>query len=144
MKEMADTLALELVEKRMAAESVSLVIGYSKDSHLPTGGTRRMVVCTSSHQKLAERLEQVYRETTRRNAPIRSINIGFGGLTAEENSGFDLFMDPQAEEKEKNMQHAIIDIKHRFGKNSLIRAMSLQERATARKRNNLVGGHNGG
>jgi DNA polymerase V len=53
-------------------------------------------------------------------------------------------MDPQAEEKEKNMQHAIIDIKHRFGKNSLIRAMSLQERATARKRNNLVGGHNGG
>lgn len=144
MKEMADTLALELVEKRMAAESVSLVIGYSKDSHLPTGGTRRMVVCTSSHQKLAERLEQIYRETTRRNAPIRSINIGFGGLTAEENSGFDLFMDPQAEEKEKNMQHAIIDIKQRFGKNSLIRAMSLEERATARKRNNLIGGHNGG
>ena len=144
MKEMADTLALELVEKRMAAESVSLVIGYSKDRHLPTGGTRRMVVCTSSHQTLAERLEQIYRETTRRNAPIRSINIGFGGLTAEENSGFDLFMDPQAEEKEKNMQHAIIDIKQRFGKNSLIRAMSLQERATARKRNNLIGGHNGG
>ena len=144
MKEMADTLALELVEKRMAAESVSLVIGYSKDRHLPTGGTRRMVVCTSSHQKLAERLEQIYRETTRRNAPIRSINIGFGGLTAEENSGFDLFMDPQAEEKEKNMQHAIIDIKQRFGKNSLIRAMSLEERATARKRNNLIGGHNGG
>ena len=103
-----------------------------------------MVVCTSSHQKLAERLEQIYRETTRRNAPIRSINIGFGGLTAEENSGFDLFMDPLAEEKEKNMQHAIIDIKQRFGKNSLIRAMSLEERATARKRNNLIGGHNGG
>ena len=144
MKEMADTLALELVEKRMAAESVSLVIGYSKDSHLPTGGMRRMVVCTSSHQKLVERLEQIYRQTTRRNAPIRSINIGFGGLTAEENSGFDLFMDPQAEEKEKNMQHAIIDIKQRFGKNSLIRAMSLEERATARKRNNLIGGHNGG
>lgn len=42
------------------------------------------------------------------------------------------------------MQHAIIDIKQRFGKNSLIRAMSLEERATARKRNNLIGGHNGG
>ena len=49
-----------------------------------------------------------------------------------------------AEEKEKNMQNAIIDIKRRFGKNSLIKAMSLQEKATGIRRNNMVGGHNGG
>ena len=59
-------------------------------------------------------------------------------------STFDLFMDPAAEEKEKNMQNAIIDIKRRFGKNSLIKAMSLQEKATGIRRNNIVGGHNGG
>lgn len=144
MKEMADTLALELVEKRLAAETVSLMIGYSKDCHLPTGGTRRLMTCTGSHRKLAERLEQLYRETTKKNMPIRSINIGFGGLTSEENSGFDLFMDPAQEEKEKNMQHAILDIKQRFGKNALIKAMSLQSKATGIRRNNMVGGHNGG
>ena len=59
-------------------------------------------------------------------------------------STFDLFMDPAAEEKEKNMQNAIIDIKRRFGKNSLIKAMSLQEKATGIRRNNMGGGHNGG
>ena len=59
-------------------------------------------------------------------------------------STFDLFMDPAAEEKEKNMQNAIIDIKRRFGKNSLIKAMRLQEKATGIRRNNMVGGHNGG
>lgn len=144
MKEMVDTLALELVEKKLAAECVSLAIGYSGDVYLPTGGTRRMTVCTGSHQKLAERMEQLYRETTRRNAPIRSINIGFGGLTGEENSGFDLFMDPAAEEREKNMQQAIIDIKQRFGKNALIKAMSLEKKATGIRRNQMVGGHNGG
>lgn len=144
LKEMADNLSLELVEKKLAAESVSLMVGYSKDCRLPTGGTKRMTVCTNSHRKLAERLEQLYKETTHRNAPIRSLNIGFCGLTPEENSGFDLFMDPAAEEKEKNMQRAIIDIKQRFGKNSLIKAMSLQNRATGIRRNNMVGGHNGG
>lgn len=144
MKEMVDTLALELVEKKLAADYVSLVVGYSDDAYLPTGGNRRLTVCTGSHQKLAERMEQLYRETTRRNVPIRSINIGFGGLTGEENSGFDLFMDPAAEEKEKNMQQAIIDIKQRFGKNALIKAMSLEKKATGIRRNQMVGGHNGG
>lgn len=144
MKEMVDTLALELVEKKLAADYVSLVVGYSDDAYLPTGGNRRLTVCTGSHQKLAERMEQLYRETTRRNVPIRSINIGFGGLTGEENSGFDLFMDPAAEEKEKNMQQAIINIKQRFGKNALIKAMSLEKKATGIRRNQMVGGHNGG
>lgn len=144
MKEMVDTLALELVEKRLAADYVSLMVGYSNDAYLPTGGNRRLTVCTNSHQKLAERMEQLYRDTTRRNVPIRSINIGFGGLTGEENSGFDLFMDPAAEEKEKNMQQAIIDIKQRFGKNALIKAMSLEKKATGIRRNQMVGGHNGG
>lgn len=144
MKEMVDTLALELVEKKLAADYVSLVVGYSDDVYLPTGGNRRLTVCTGSHQKLAERMEQLYRETTRRNVPIRSINIGFGGLTGEENSGFDLFMDPAAEEKEKNMQQAIINIKQRFGKNALIKAMSLEKKATGIRRNQMVGGHNGG
>lgn len=144
LREMTDTLALELVEKKLAAESVSLMIGYSKDIHTPTGGTRRLTGCTGSHKKLAERMEQLYRETTRKNLPIRSISIGFGGLTDEADSVIDLFMDPAAEEKERNMQHAILDIKRRFGKNSLIKAMSLQPKATGMRRNNMVGGHNGG
>lgn len=144
MKEMADVLSLELVEKKKAAQSVSLAIGYSKDQRPPTGGTRRLLTLTSSHKKLAEALERIYRDTTKQNTPIRSINISFGGLAPEEESGFDLFMSPQEEEKEKNIRHAIIDIKNRYGKNALISAMSLQERATARKRNQLVGGHNEG
>lgn len=144
LKEMADTLVLELVEKGLAAESVALTVGYSKDVMPPTGGTRRLSVITASKRKLTEQLVQLYEETTRRKYPIRSINIGFGGLTDEMYTGMDLFMDPAEEEKEKKMQHAIIDIKRRFGKNSLIMGMSLQEKATGIRRNNMVGGHNGG
>ena len=144
MKEMADTLILELVEKKLAAGSVSLTVGYSKDVFPPTGGTRKLSGFTGSRRKLTEEFVRLYNDTTRRNYPIRSINIGLGGLVEDVYSTFDLFMDPAAEEKEKNMQNAIIDIKRRFGKNSLIKAMSLQEKATGIRRNNMVGGHNGG
>ncbi len=144
LKEMADALVLELVEKKLAAESVWLAVGYSKDVHSPTGGSRRLVGCTGSHRKLSAQLEQLYRETTKKNLPIRSINIGFGGVTDDIYTTMDLFMDPAEEEKEKNMQNAIIDIKRRFGKNALIKAMSLQDKATGIRRNNMVGGHNGG
>ena len=144
MKEMADTLILELVEKKLAAGSVSLTVGYSKDVFPPTGGTRKLSGFTGSRRKLTEEFIRLYNDTTRRKYPIRSINIGLGGLVEDVYSTFDLFMDPAAEEKEKNMQNAIIDIKRRFGKNSLIKAMSLQEKATGIRRNNMVGGHNGG
>lgn len=144
MKEMVDTLILELVEKKLAAGSVSLTVGYSKDVFPPTGGTRKLSGFTGSRRKLTEEFVRLYNDTTRRKYPIRSINIGLGGLVEDVYSTFDLFMDPAAEEKEKNMQNAIIDIKRRFGKNSLIKAMSLQEKATGIRRNNMVGGHNGG
>lgn len=144
LKEMTETLTLELVEKKMAAGSVSLTVGYSKDVMPPTGGTRKLTVCTNSHRKLLERLVQLYQETTRLKYPIRTINIAFGGLVDEIFAETDLFMDFAAEEKERSMQNAIIDIKRRFGKNALIRAMSLESKATGMKRNNMVGGHNGG
>lgn len=144
LKEMADSLCLELSEKRLAAESVSLTVGYSKDVYPHTGGTRRLLVCTASPQKLSGRLEQLFAETTRKNHPIRTIGISFGGLCDESFGEFDLSMTPEQEEREKNMQNAILEIRRKFGKNAVIKAMSLQEKATGISRNRMVGGHNGG
>lgn len=64
----------------------------------------------------------------------------------------DLFTDyaakeqKQAEEKaaleqEKKMQQAMLDIKKKFGKNAILKGMNLQEGATARDRNEQIGGH---
>jgi DNA polymerase V len=54
------------------------------------------------------------------------------------------FSDPVQEKREHKMQKAVASIKNRFGKNSVLRCMSLQEKATAQIRNKLVGGHNSG
>jgi DNA polymerase V len=44
-------------------------------------------------------------------------------------------------EKEKKLNKAILDIKKKHGKNTVVKAMSLQEGATERERNEQIGGH---
>ena len=43
--------------------------------------------------------------------------------------------------KERQMQQAVLDIKKKFGKNAILKGMSLEEGATARERNARIGGH---
>lgn len=44
-------------------------------------------------------------------------------------------------EKEKAIQHAMLDIKKKFGKNAILKGTDLQEGATTIDRNNQIGGH---
>lgn len=44
-------------------------------------------------------------------------------------------------EKEKKIQHAIIDIQKKYGKNALLKGMNLEEGGTTIQRNGQIGGH---
>ena len=44
-------------------------------------------------------------------------------------------------EREKRLQNVILDIKHKLGKNAILKGMNLLEGATAKERNKQVGGH---
>lgn len=44
-------------------------------------------------------------------------------------------------EKERKMQEAMLEIKKKYGKNSILKGMNLQDGATAIDRNQQIGGH---
>ena len=44
-------------------------------------------------------------------------------------------------EKEKKMQQAVLDIKKKFGKNTILKGMNFEEGATTIQRNSQIGGH---
>ena len=44
-------------------------------------------------------------------------------------------------EREKKLQETILDIKKRFGKNSVLKGTSFLDGATMRERNGQIGGH---
>lgn len=64
----------------------------------------------------------------------------------------DLFTDYAAQEqqraeqdaahaREKKLQEAMLGIKKKYGKNAILKAMNLEEGATAKERNQQIGGH---
>lgn len=46
-----------------------------------------------------------------------------------------------AMEREKNLQHAILGLKQKYGKNTVLKGMNFEDGATARDRNRQIGGH---
>ena len=44
-------------------------------------------------------------------------------------------------ERERKLQEAMLSIRKKFGKNAVLKAMNLEEGATAKDRNNQIGGH---
>ena len=52
-----------------------------------------------------------------------------------------MFTDPEEQERERRIQEAMIEVRHRYGANALFRGMNLLEGATAMERNRQIGGH---
>ena len=44
-------------------------------------------------------------------------------------------------EREKRMQQAVLSIQKKYGKNAILKGMNLEEGATAKDRNEQIGGH---
>lgn len=122
-------------------------------------GTENLQRKTSSSQVLADAMMNLYRRITDKNLLIRRIAMSANRVTdekcMEEKPKFqqlDFFTDYKAlqqqmeEEKsrlqeERQMQETLLNIKKKFGKNAVLKGMSLQEGATARDKNNQIGGH---
>ena len=87
---------------------------------------------------------KLYDATTSKKVPIRRIGISFSRLENDTVEQLNLFENQEKKEKERNLERTINYLKLKMGKNSVIRAMDLEENATAILRNKLIGGHNGG
>ena len=143
MKEMVENLVLELVEENLYAKGISLYIRYSKDCIPATGGAMKLTQATCSIKKIQEAFGKLFIDKVRIGYGIRQIGISLTNLTYEPDMQLSFFEDPEDDEKEKQMEVAMVDIRTRFGKNALLKGFNLFDKATGMKRNTMVGGHNG-
>ncbi|MBQ4560040.1 MAG: DNA repair protein [Tyzzerella sp.] len=145
VKEMVDLLCLELVDKGLVTDSITLHIGYSKHfEKKPAHGTVRMTVTTSSTKQIMSYVVELYEHIMDRQTPIRRFNVTFNNVVDEAYKQYDLFTNIEDVEREHRMQKAMLDIKDKFGKNAILKGMNLQEGATTRERNQQIGGHRSG
>ena len=123
-------------------------------------GTERLETYTSSTKKIINVATTLFDKIVDANLLIRRINIVAGHVLPEDEAPnrsddceqLDIFTDyaavqaqRQKEEEELNrerkVQEALLTIKKRFGKNAILKGMNLQEGATAKDRNEQIGGH---
>ncbi len=145
VKEMADLLCLDLLEKNLVTDSITLHIGYSNIvSKSPAHGTVALPMETNADVVIIPELINLYEQIVDIHTPIRRLNITCNRVMDEAYTQYNLFADMDELERNRKVQTAVLDIKKKFGKNAVLKGMNLQEAATTRERNRQIGGHKSG
>ena len=145
VKEMVDLLCLEMVDKGLVTNSITLHIGYnSRFEKKPAHGTTTMTVTTNSAKQMIKYAVELYDRIIDKHTPIRRFTVTFNNVIDEIYQQYDLFTDLEEVEKEYKIQKAMLDIKDKYGKNAILKGMNLQEGATTMERNKQIGGHKSG
>ena len=182
VREMADALSLDLVEKKLVTNQLVLVVGYDIKNLSDYGrrseykgeiktdfygrevpkqarGTANIGRQTSSTKLITDAVSEVYDRIVDRNLLVRRMYITANHVVPESSvddsyvpEQLSLFEDYEekkrkkaeleaALEKERRVQDAIVTIKHKYGKNAILKGMNYKDGATAKDRNSQIGGH---
>ncbi|MBQ2283843.1 MAG: DNA repair protein [Agathobacter sp.] len=144
IKEMADLLALDLVDKGLVTDSLSLYVGYSKNLLPSARGTISMTVTTNSSKVILTHFSQLYKQIVNPAFAIRRVNLSCNNVLDEAYEQYDLFTDREELARDRDLQKAVLEIKKKYGKNSILKGMNLEEGATTLERNLQIGGHKSG
>lgn len=145
VKEMADLLCLELVDRHLVTESVTLTVGYSNAMHRKSShGTISMTSRTNSNRTIIPYVAELYERITERYTPVRRFYLNFNDVIDEAYEQYDLFTDPKELERDRKLQRAALEIKKKFGKNAILKGMNLEKAGTTMERNRQIGGHKSG
>ena len=152
-----DNLTNPEIRKKYHGEVTTDRYGRATPKH--AHGTANLPSPTSSTKEIMQAVEDLYDRIINPDLLVRRVNIVADRVVSEkdvvEKNSFeqlDLFTDYEAIEKErkveqqerereKRLQHAVLDIQKKFGKNAVLKGMNLEEGATTRERNGQIGGH---
>ena len=123
-------------------------------------GTINLDEKTSSTKEIMEKIEELYEKIINKNLLVRRIYVVANNVVNEEEydqeisnqEQISLFIDYEKQKQEKiqkikdrkeenNLQHAILDIKKKYGKNAIIKGMNLEKDGTTIQINAQIGGH---
>ena len=152
------TVGYDKDSKADASTGVEMSYDYYGRS-VPKGahGTYNFGRHTSLTSEIMNAAAAIFDNIVNNNLLIRRINITAGNTILEKEykafgvaEQLDIFSserdrmvaeEEEARERESKIQHALLDIKDKFGKNAIVRGMDLEEGATAIARNGQIGGH---
>lgn len=152
-----DNLTDPTIRKKYHGEVTTDHYGRRVPKH--AHGTINLPCQTSSTKIIMNAVEELFDRIINWDLLVRRINVVASRVVLEKEAvetpvfeQMDLFTDYVAleqeraqekkeREKEKRMQHAVLDIQKKFGKNAVLKGMNFEEGAMTRERNRQIGGH---
>ena len=132
---------------------------YGRRVPKPSHGTIHIDHQTSSSKVIINKVTELYKKITNKHLLVRRITIAFNNLVSEEKlkdkvvyEQYDIFTDiaklemekkqlVEDETKERELQNVILNIKNKYGKNSILRGMNYIKGGRTIERNQQIGGH---
>lgn len=144
MREMIQEGCYRLAREHMVTQLLHVYVGYGDVRHDFSKGTTRMHVVTNLFSVIGEYSDKLFEQIVDKNRPIRKLMYDFSELLPEINEHYDFFTNFEEVKKEKNLVKSVLELQDKFGKNAVLKGIDLQENATQRDRNNMIGGHRSG
>lgn len=141
LKEMIQNGCYNLYLKNLATSSIHIAVNYV--DFTMNHATISYNICTNLYKYLIDDVIKAYERIVLDNKEIKAIGYSFG-VTDIKNEHYDIFTDLADVEKEKKLLKSILSLKDKFGKNSVLKALDIDEKATIIERNKMIGGHNSG
>ena len=166
LREMADSLAMELLAKSLVTNQLVLTAGYDRESlagytgevtvdrygrEIPKSahGTVNLDAHTSSASKLIAAATELFERVVDPALLVRRMYLTATHVIpeseAEHNVQTSLFdASPEDGEKlarERSRQEAMLKIRQKYGKNAILKGLNFEDGATGRERNKQIGGH---
>ncbi|MBQ9410162.1 MAG: DNA methylase, partial [Bacteroidales bacterium] len=160
VREMTDSLSMDLFDKKLFTTQLVLHVGYEagkgtgaatmvsdwygRPTPKPAHGSVNLPFATSATSILLKNMLELFDRIVDRKLYVRRIYVVASQVTREEDSQgrqMSLFDEPQDLEKERRQQEAILEIRRKFGKNAILKGMNFDDGATGRDRNKQIGGH---
>ncbi len=161
VREMADSLMYQLVEKGMTTDLLTMDLSYDRENcdkgtykgktktdsygrtvpH-PAHGSQRLTESTNLGSVISRAAISLFDRIADRKLTLRKITIIAGNVVPD--TGFaqlSLFTDTEQQENEKSVQESMVKIRQKYGKNAVLKGSDLLEGATAKTRNDSIGGH---
>ena len=133
---------------------------YCRSAPKHAHGSVNLEQFTSSSKLIIKAAAKLFKEIVNPDLLIKRLNITANHVINEDNAPapcaeqgqLDLFADYEALakaqnalqaklKKERKMQEAVLGIKEKYGKNAILRGLNFEEGATAKERNQQIGGH---
>ncbi len=120
-------------QRNMAGNCKNSLVSYGI---LENGGGVRITA-------FGRQLHEITDETEQCETLVKHILKNLNGmmLIEEEKVQDHNAQETAARTKERSLQETMLDIKRKYGKNAILKGMNLEEGATAKKRNQQIGGH---